>query len=128
MQTLSINPLTVFKQGATSGLTMGYFVQVLENPPDGWYEDMEPNLMREMDEADENEWLGLVRWIDDNHPFSMPGDSGSLVYSKEGNVTIPWGIHVGAPASYPGHSVFISLETFCFEAEDEGWELKLTEL
>lgn len=60
-QILFVNPITVFKQGATSGMTMGYFVQVLENPPDGWYGDMQPNLSREMDETDENEWLGLVR-------------------------------------------------------------------
>lgn len=58
----------------------------------------------------------------------MPDDFGSLVYSKEGNITISLGIHVGAPLSYPGHSVFISLETFCIEAEDEGWELRFTEL
>ena len=35
---------------------------------------------RKKDLKDENERIGLVMWIDDNHPFSMPGDSESLVY------------------------------------------------
>lgn len=77
-------------------------------------------------DKDLNEWFGLVKWYDEP-PFTGQGDSGSLVFAKEGNVTIPLGIHVGSPASIPNHSVFISLETFCFEAKKEGEDLRFTE-
>lgn len=71
---------------------------------------------------DDSEWMGVVRWY--QVPFTQPGESGSLVFAKEENVTMPLGIHVGSPASMPNHSVFISLETYCSEAEREGWELR----
>ena len=48
---------------------------------------------------------------------------GSLVFALESCVTIPLGIHVGAPEAIPNHSVSICLEAFCYEAEQEGWEL-----
>lgn len=137
--------LVVYKQGSSTDLTMGLLVKIEDVPPKGWYvvdDDSDKNeeskymvferdsddndVGDEQEDKDSNEWLGIVRWYDD-FPFTGPGDSGSLVFAKEGNVTVPLGIHVGCPASVPNHSVFISIETFCFEAEKEGWELRFTE-
>ena len=79
------------------------------------------------DEKDPNEWLGLVQWTREYSPFADGGDSGSLVYTTVNNIMIPLGIHVGAPSKIPYHSVFVSLETYCFEAEREGWTLRFSE-
>jgi hypothetical protein len=69
-------------------------------------------------EKEDDEWLGVVEWM--GIPFSSPGDSGSLVFAREDGIHIPLGIHVGSPASMPNTSMFISLDTFCLEAEAEG--------
>jgi hypothetical protein len=88
-------------------------------------DDGDDDVSGSEDMQDRDEWVGIVKWAD--VPFSAPGDSGSLVFAIEEGVTIPLGIHVGAPTSIPQHSVFISIETFCYEAENEGWELHFTE-
>jgi hypothetical protein len=114
-------PIIVHKTGASTDLTMGRFVKILDHAPTGWYEpeeDKELNLEKE--EMDADEWLGLVEWMD--VPFSAPGDSGSLVFARQDGIHIPLGIHVGSPEN-TNTSIFISLETFCFEAESEGLEL-----
>lgn len=49
-----------------------------------------------------------------------------MVYAKDGNVTIPLGIHVGCPSSIPYHSVFIGIENFVLEAERECLDLRFT--
>lgn len=137
--------LVVYKQGSSIDLTIGRLVKIEDVPPKGWYvvdddsdkdeeskyivfeRDSDDNdVGEEQEDKDSNEWLGIVKWYDE-FPFTGPGDSGSLVFAKEGNVTVPLGIHVGCPASVPNHSVFISIENFCFEAEKEGWELRFTE-
>jgi hypothetical protein len=146
-RTLAYGPgLVVYKNGGTTGLTLGHLVQVMESSPQGWYElpgaeddtrewwevsnedddedDDEGESENEDDEDEDEEWLGLVKWAD--IPFSAPGDSGSLVFALESGVTVPLGIHVGSPGCYPGHSLFIGLEAFCYEAEREGWELNFT--
>jgi hypothetical protein len=100
-----------------------------EDTEDDTEEDGDGNVFEDEDTEDdteENEWIGIVKWAD-NVPFSAPGDSGSLVFALEGGITIPLGIHVGAPGSKPQHSAFISIETFCYEAEKEGWSLQFTE-
>jgi hypothetical protein len=74
----------------------------------------------DIDETEEDEWLGVVEWMD--VPFANSGDSGSLVFAREDGIHIPLGIHVGSPGSMPRTSIFISLETFCLEAEAEGLE------
>ncbi|MCJ1462158.1 hypothetical protein MMC07_000758 [Pseudocyphellaria aurata] len=118
---LSINRIVVWKHGAVSSLTMGYFERILDESPEGWYDGGKEH--DESVEKDRDEWLGCVRWISDDSPFAVPGDSGSLVFARERGITIPLGIHVGSPPSMPGYSIFISIETYCFEAEKEGWEL-----
>lgn len=140
-QMLYPDGLVVYKQGSSSDLTMGRLVRLDDYPPKGWYgvdEDSDNDeasnyivFERDSDDdgdeefKDNNEWLGIVKWYGD-FPFAAPGDSGSLVYAKEGNITIPLGIHIGCPTSIPNHSVFISIETFCFEAERQGMELRFT--
>lgn len=121
--------IVVFKQGANSDLTMGLFVGMTDDAPEGWYtaDDSDTDEDEDEIEQDQDEWLGIVRWISDDQSFTGPGDSGSLVFAKEGGITIPLGIHIGAPTSMPNHSIFISIETYCYEAESEGWELVFTE-
>jgi hypothetical protein len=111
---------------------------------DGWDDDDgDDNAGDDGDEAekDRNEWMGVVQWMD--APFSAPGDSGSLVFALEDGVTVPLGIHVGAPEAIPDIAFLLVLtrivmkrtkrggscallnhffETYCHEAEDkEGW-------
>jgi hypothetical protein len=99
-----------------------------ENDHEGHDNDDGDDIDEESNEGSfgDDEWMGYVRWTSPESPFSSPCDSGSLVYALEGNVTIPLGIHVGCPSSEPHHSVFICLETFCFEGDKEGWELQFS--
>lgn len=46
---------------------------------------------------------------------------------EEEGITVPLGIHVGSPESMPGCSLFISIATFCYHGEKEGWELCFTQ-
>ena len=110
---------------------MGLFVGMTDDAPEGWYKADNTDIDEDKDEdeieQDRSEWLGIVKWISDDHSFAGPGDSGSLVFAREGGITIPLGIHVGSPTSMPNHSLFISIETYCYEAESEGWTLVFTE-
>lgn len=118
---LMFGPIIVHKTGASTDLTMGRFVKILDHAPMGWYEPEEDEwLNQEKAEMDADEWLGVVEWM--GVPFSAPGDSGSLVFTRQDGIHIPLGIHVGSPEN-TNTSIFISLETFCFEAESEGLEL-----
>jgi len=99
---------------------MGRFEDITDIPLDGWYEPEVDELNLEEDEKDENEWIGFVRWMD--VPFATSGDSGSLVFAREDGILIPLGIHVGSRENIQT-SMFLSLETFCFEAESEGLDL-----
>ena len=74
----------------------------------------------EVVEKGRDEWLGVVEWMDE--PFATHGDSGSLVFAREDGIHIPLGIHVGSLANMANRSIFISLETFCLAAEEEGLE------
>lgn len=118
--TIRINGMIVYKVGSSSEITAGYLIEQTKISPRAWF----VNESFSVDELDQDEWLGIVRWFQDD-PFSAPGDSRSLVFTRKDGIVIPLGIHIGAPDSMPGHSVFISLETFCFEAESEGWEVRL---
>jgi len=73
----------------------------------------------EGEEKESSEWLGVVEWMDVG--FADSGDSGSLVFAMEDGTYIPLGIHVGSPEG-TRTSIFISLETFCLAAEEEGLE------
>jgi hypothetical protein len=91
-QLLSVSPIIVYKVGVMMDLTMGRFVTITDNPPKGWYkpeEDVEEDV-----EGEEDEWLGVVEWMD--VPFADSGDSGSLVFAREDGIVIPLGIHVGS--------------------------------
>ncbi|PKX96116.1 uncharacterized protein P174DRAFT_440707 [Aspergillus novofumigatus IBT 16806] len=111
------NRVIVCKYGSSTDLTVGCLVELTRRPPLGWYGDEDDNDLQ-MD-MDVNEWMGLVKWI--GLPFSAPGDSGSLVFTMVDGIMAPLGIHVGAPEN-TNSSYFISIETFCFAAEAEGWE------
>jgi len=118
---LAIGPIIVYKVGATSNLPMGRFVEILGDLPEGWYEPEGEELNLVGAEKDDGEWLGLVEWMD--APFAAGGDSGSLVFAREDGIHILLEIHVGS-SKRTQTSIFVSLETFCFEAESEGLELR----
>jgi hypothetical protein len=133
-QLLRRSRLIVHKLGASTDLTTGYLVRT-QKKVEGWYvpesrssaasesssEDEESDSDESDGDLDEEEWLGIVQWGET--AFSAPGDSGSLVFAMEEGVVVPLGIHIGAPTSILEHSVFISLDTFCYKAEEEGWDL-----
>jgi hypothetical protein len=133
-QLLRRSRLIVHKLGASTDLTTGYLVRT-QKKVEGWYvpesrssaasesssEDEESDSDESDGDLDEEEWLGVVKWGET--AFSAPGDSGSLVFAMEEGVVVPLGIHIGAPTSILEHSVFISLDTFCYKAEEEGWDL-----
>ena len=71
-------------------LTMGRFVKILDKPSKGWYkpEKDEEEVEKEDDDDDddddemeEDEWLGVVEWMD--APFADSGDSWSLVFARD---------------------------------------------
>jgi hypothetical protein len=78
-------------------------------------------ISTESEDENTQDWLGIVRWAD--MPFADSGDSGSLVFAFESGIFVPLGVHIG---SQNGRSYFICLESFCYEGEKEGWDLKLT--
>ena len=118
------------KLGASTDLTTGYLVRTQKEVERWPYEKMSSESSSSDDESDsdesDNESDGdldeeeccIVQWGET--PFSAPGDSGSLVFEMESGLIVPLGIHVGAPESIMRHSVFISLDTFCYKAEEEG--------
>ena len=64
------------------------------------------------------EWIGHVQWFDPTSLFTSPRDSGAMIYRTDEGVVIPLGIHACYPeSSLPGHSVFISLDCYCIEAD-----------
>ena len=67
---------------------------------------------------EENDWLALVGWPSYDYPFADSGDSGGLVFARQQGCVILVGKHLGVSDLYPFHSYFLSLETFCFVAED----------
>jgi len=103
---LKLAPIIVHKFGASTDLTTGRFVEILNKPPNGWYgpEENEGSDLEDV-EQDDNEWLGVVEWV--GIPFTAPGDSGSLVFARQDGIHIPLGIHVGSPGN-THTSIFIS--------------------
>jgi hypothetical protein len=86
--------------------------------PKGWAKDaVAANIDKEVDFArlkvhNVHRWLGLVKRV--GPPFSAPGDSGALVFSLEDSVTVPLGIHLGAPDEYLNDGMCLSLEAFFY--------------
>ncbi|KAI9931263.1 hypothetical protein MW887_010925 [Aspergillus wentii] len=136
---IHLSAIVVFKKGSQSDLTMGHLVGVTREPPRGWYQSQtesigfqslrHPTLTGNSDGSDSEGpydqdnsepygWFGVVKWSDVR--FATAGDSGSLVFAFESGTFVPLGIHIGSPESAPGHSYFLSLETFCYEGEKEG--------
>ena len=70
-------------------------------------------------------WVGLIKWT--GCPFSVPGDSGALVYASDGAVKIPLGIHIGAPEALEETSMFLSLECYFIGARLLGLQLEFVE-
>jgi hypothetical protein len=76
-------------------------------------------------------FFGIVKWPVVNgvpQPFSEAGDSGSLVIFRDGNITVPLGIHVARTTSYPKYgsvcSVFIAVDGWFRYAASQRRKLK----
>lgn len=147
--------ITVYKTGSATGLTMGQLVGVEYTSPPGWYErDEEETILsasttdlfeRDSDNghAEDNgneedgenggetvewgdEWLGKIKLESRAKKFSMPGDSGALVFAFTKGTIISLGVHLGSPTAWPRHSVCLSLETFCLEGKEGGlWSVEI---
>jgi len=138
--------LFVFKDGASDGLTMGKLNghrwtfsprrnqhsaatadETSEND-DLSDPDSDEYLRQEylsLIQPETHRWVGFVEWT--GCPFSVPGDSGALVYASDGAVKIPLGIHIGAPSAYEETSMFLSLESYLIEARLMGLHLGFVE-
>ena len=68
-----------------------------------------------------DEWLGKIKWVSEDFPFSAPGDSGALVYALEKGTVIPLCVHLGSPTAWRHHSVGMSIETFCLDGKKGGY-------
>lgn len=100
-------PLQVFKNGAKTGETAGWLVE-LEEVMDGLGQLPIHFLRRsmsfsdtsssstEIDQDDTRVYTLNVKWLSPEMPFAEPGDSGSLVFTRVGNRVVPLGIHVGS--------------------------------
>jgi len=149
---MTSGPLFVFKQGITTGYTMGRLSQVMFSFPPSWLQHSvhgrnaemtsgitdatDPlswvnysfdNLDAEMMKApSQYRWLGLVEWSA-GQVFTLPGDSGALVFAIQQTQVIPLGIHLGIASEYPGHSLFMGLESFVIEGKGLGLDLRFSE-
>jgi hypothetical protein len=75
-------------------------------------------------------FYGLVKWskVDGKTiQFSNAGDSGSLVYFRTGDTTVPLGIHVGVTDAYSDGcdcSYFISVDSWFALAKEHKINLR----
>lgn len=89
--------ITVYKYGAASGFTSGVLIDV-ERPDDSLYV-----------------FILKVKWRSLGEPFAVAGDSGSLVWAKDGETIIPLGMHYGSEEMT---SYSLSLQSFCQNISD----------
>jgi hypothetical protein len=111
----------VFKDGLETGLTMGLLKRLV-------HIDIS-QVSQNSDATTTNRilphyWIGFVDWITPDIPFTLGGDSGSLVHAHIHSVMVPLGIHLGSiKVGDSRQSVFLSLETFVKVAKMMGLEL-----
>jgi hypothetical protein len=67
-------------------------------------------------------WIGCVKSSEDGN-FGASGDSGSLVYAKEGDTTILLGIHVGKMEEEK-LGIFICMEIFAGASFDQDFQVR----
>jgi hypothetical protein len=131
--------LKVYKEGATTGRTVGTLREIIRHMPKAFYvmdglhvtqtpkEDLKMDALgitlKELKSRHAHRWVGVVEWVHPTIPFSAPGDSGSLVYAMKNTAVVPLGIHIGRPNGRPGCSLFLALESFLLEGELHGLNL-----
>lgn len=86
----------------------------------GWSSDNDSVAVPEYE--DKHGWIGVIQSLEETL-FVASGDSGALVYAVENGINVPLGIHIRWFESEPGHSFFLSLETFIHEARANGYNL-----
>jgi len=124
----------VFKDGASSSLTMGklyghtwkfphrknqHSATTAVEDEDLSDPDSDELLYQEylsLIQGETHRWVGFVKWT--GCPFSVPGDSGALVYASDDAAKIPLGIHMGAL-----EEMFRSWECYFIEARLMGLQL-----
>ncbi|KAM5476748.1 hypothetical protein MauCBS54593_000018 [Microsporum audouinii] len=89
---LEEEPVQVYKYGAASSYTTGFLRQIRQ------------------DDHEENLYRLKVQWTSAEEPFAEEGDSGSLVFAKDGDYIIPLGIHCGSRGTT---SYSLSLWSIC---------------
>lgn len=82
-------PFKVFKRGVQTGLTMGTLLEIV--PSDKLSEKM--NSRGNLAVA---AYYLKIKWVSDEKPFAVSGDSGSLVYARHDGMIVPLGIHYGS--------------------------------
>jgi hypothetical protein len=78
--------VTVYKQGAATGLTSGELVEIVPEMAEG--SGTQDNQMDTQGLS-----MGRVKWASPEGPFTEAGDSGSLVYMKLRDYIVPIGLH-----------------------------------
>jgi hypothetical protein len=96
-------PVTVYKQGAGTGLTSGELVEIVPEMAEG-----SGTQHNQMDTQGLS--MGRVKWASPEDPFTEGGDSGALVYMKLRDYIVPIGLHKGAK----GTSSYCLLLDPCF--------------
>jgi hypothetical protein len=123
----------VFKNGITTGTTMGLLVAIRHEYPPNWGLEGDAfsrvnldgsvpidslpggsfdNLIRRRRHL----WLGFVKLLPGTK-YSEKGDSGALVYTYWNFVKVPPGFHIGKPHDFGGaYAMFQTLECHILEA------------
>ena len=87
--------VSVYKLGAASGFTAGNLREI-----------------RRHDDDSVDLYVLNIEWNSPIEPFTIGGDSGSLVWARQGDVIIPLGLHCGSTGTT---SFALSLWSFCEE-------------
>lgn len=94
----------MFKYGTTTGLTSGTITHIIaDGDQDGKGAD---GVIC---------YVLKISWDSLANPFAAGGDSGSLVFAKEGDIVIPLGIHCGSSEM---SSYALSLWSICEKISD----------
>jgi hypothetical protein len=99
----------VTKTGAATGTTNGVWIGIADRIPKAGRRWVKGKI------------FGVVEWVDLETPFAEGGDSGALVYLKEGTKIVPLGIHRG---SVDGLS-FYTFEGDVFKALEHVMDMSL---
>ncbi|KAF8243746.1 hypothetical protein K440DRAFT_663917 [Wilcoxina mikolae CBS 423.85] len=99
--------LTVYKKGATTGITSGQLFEVL-------CEQFELPEAQENDCRQSECTMGRIKWCAADTPFAKGGDSGALVWANIQQKIVPIGVHKGSR----GDNSYCLLIESCFNVPE----------